>query len=292
MTLQSFDVIILGTGLVESICASSCAQKGLSVLHLDTLDSYGQVFQAVSLEQIHSHFSTPLDLNQSRKYNLELSSLLLYAQGPLVKALQDSQVAAYLEFRAIETIHILINQQWETVPLSKEDVFSNDAMTLIEKRRLMKFITTASTTEVDTSDDQTSFHEYLNQLNLSKESVEMIMYALALHDSAEPMSFKEGFEKTKQHVTSLGKYSKSAFLTGIYGTGSELVQGFCRSCAVYGGTYILGCGIDNIQFKDSRFCLRTKEGTEYTSPRIIASSDYHSFFPNMNIKAKSYAFFG
>lgn len=38
----------------------------------------------------------------------------------------------------------------------------------------------------------------------------------------------------------MGRYGPSPFLIGHYGGAGELAQGFCRTCAVMGGTYVLG----------------------------------------------------
>uniref|UniRef100_A0A914XGQ9 Uncharacterized protein n=1 Tax=Plectus sambesii TaxID=2011161 RepID=A0A914XGQ9_9BILA len=47
-----FDVIVLGTGLPESIVASACARSGLSVLHLDSNDYYGSTWASFHLKSI------------------------------------------------------------------------------------------------------------------------------------------------------------------------------------------------------------------------------------------------
>lgn len=45
----------------------------------------------------------------------------------------------------------------------------------------------------------------------------------------------------QRYLRSLARYSPtSSFLVAQFGGIGEIVQGFCRSCAVYGGTYILG----------------------------------------------------
>jgi hypothetical protein len=57
-----------------------------------------------------------------------------------------------------------------------------------------------------------------------------------------------------RHLSSLGKYldtasltASSAFIAPLYGT-SELVQGFCRSCAVHGGVYMLRTTMESILY--------------------------------------------
>lgn len=50
-----------------------------------------------------------------------------------------------------------------------------------------------------------------------------------------------------RYLLSAGRYGNSPFLIGHYGGAGELAQGFCRVCAVRGGTYILGHKIEHLQ---------------------------------------------
>ena len=69
-----------------------------------------------------------------------------------------------------------------------------------------------------------------------------------INDANEPISdamarvskysTKDGVEDLLLHVTALGRFGNTAFLTAMYGSG-ELSQAFCRSGAVYGSTYML-----------------------------------------------------
>ena len=43
----SYDVIVVGTGLTESITAAALARSGRKVLHLDALPFYGEVCASV-----------------------------------------------------------------------------------------------------------------------------------------------------------------------------------------------------------------------------------------------------
>ena len=47
-----FDLIVIGTGLVESIVAAAAAKAGRSVLHLDAADYYGRAEAAMPLTQL------------------------------------------------------------------------------------------------------------------------------------------------------------------------------------------------------------------------------------------------
>lgn len=104
--------------------------------------------------------------------------------------------------------------------------------------------------------DGVSFSDFLKEVvKLPERLAIVVVYALALspfgyncNDTIEPMtdamtrvsqySTKEGVEDLLLHVTALGRFGHTAFLTAMYGSG-ELSQSFCRSGAVYGSTYML-----------------------------------------------------
>jgi Rab proteins geranylgeranyltransferase component A len=65
----------------------------------------------------------------------------LYSRGPLVELLVGSQVARYVEFKALEGMFVRVGAQWEQVPASKEGVFHTRLVSVVEKRSLMKFLT-------------------------------------------------------------------------------------------------------------------------------------------------------
>uniref|UniRef100_A0A0R3RTY7 Rab proteins geranylgeranyltransferase component A n=1 Tax=Elaeophora elaphi TaxID=1147741 RepID=A0A0R3RTY7_9BILA len=49
-----FDVVILGTGLPECMIAAACARSGLSVLHLDKNDYYGDLWASFNIQTIQN----------------------------------------------------------------------------------------------------------------------------------------------------------------------------------------------------------------------------------------------
>lgn len=104
--------------------------------------------------------------------------------------------------------------------------------------------------------DGVSFSDFLRTMvKLPDRLAVVVVYALALspfgyinNDANEPISdamarvskysTKVGVEDLLLHVTALGRFGNTAFLTAMYGSG-ELSQAFCRSGAVYGSTYML-----------------------------------------------------
>ncbi|KAJ3038295.1 hypothetical protein HDV00_000806 [Rhizophlyctis rosea] len=223
-------------------------------------------------------------IRESRKYNLELSPKVLFCRGPIVELLISSGVGRYLEFKALEGIYLRWEDAFEKVPGSKEDVFANQTVSLLEKRRLMKFLNTAVETEeqnelIKEYDDR-PFVDFLSSQNLSPRMSAVIMNAIALvTDEAIAITTSEGLALTKRHVQSLGRWGKTAFLMALYGAGSELTQAFCRLCAVYGGVYMLNYKPQSVavqqEVADQRpVTLTGSDGKEYSANFLITSGTY------------------
>lgn len=64
---DSFDVVIVGTGLVESIVSAACSRTGHTVLHIDPREYYGGTWATFTLDQwmSASFMDTPPDAVKS-----------------------------------------------------------------------------------------------------------------------------------------------------------------------------------------------------------------------------------
>ena len=56
---EEFDVIVVGTGLTESLLAAACARAGQRVLHLDSNDHYGSRCSSFGLKQMDAWLRGP-----------------------------------------------------------------------------------------------------------------------------------------------------------------------------------------------------------------------------------------
>lgn len=65
---------------------------------------------------------------------------LLFARGDLVELLISSNISRYAEFRAVDRIVTCVNNEMKVVPCSRADVFTNKNVTVLEKRLLMKVL--------------------------------------------------------------------------------------------------------------------------------------------------------
>jgi RAB protein geranylgeranyltransferase component A len=246
------------------------------VLHIDSSAEYGGRDASLSLKdlvafverppaQLHiTKLSNPVQISEnllkrSRDYAISLSPSVLPATGPLITALVQSGVARYGAFKLLDAIGIYGTNGGtvETIPASKEDVFKSKALSLIEKRRLMKFLMFASgdfeTPSSSSSDsilrgkEDVAFSEFLKgpEFGLSAELASAVSYALAQcsEESGECVITKVNYYfssrlfseptlpallRLRRYIRSSGRYGNSAFLVGHYGGAGELSQGFCR----------------------------------------------------------------
>ncbi|KAJ1613767.1 Rab GDP dissociation inhibitor [Cryptosporidium canis] len=163
-----WDVVIVGTGLIESIVASGLSIKGYSVLVLDPNSSYGGLYNTLKLPTFHAWMSdspehpssafemssfsekeydsqaysclTPAEAEVIKKIHLDMMPKILYCRGHLVEMILACDISGYLEFQGIEDVYLVDNQssQLTRTPLSKRDVFSSSDLNLVEKRQVMR----------------------------------------------------------------------------------------------------------------------------------------------------------
>ncbi|PWN43812.1 FAD/NAD(P)-binding domain-containing protein [Ceraceosorus guamensis] len=288
---KHFDVLILGTGLAQSILSAALAKAGRSVLHVDSNDYYGGDCASLSLGELVDHVERtaeskkassstawinfpshvpeaaqeasrspaakiPEDLRKlDRHYSLSLSPSLLPASGEAIDVLVRSGVASYATFRLLESTTVYIPSatsaspsavsQLRTVPCSKEDVFKDRALSLPDKRRIMKLLMNvaqaSSVADVVESDAyEEPFLSYLQgKHGLSDAVAQTLAYGVALCSHPDEPT-KEALTRAKQHLSGIGRFGNSSYLVGQYGGAGELAQSYCRAAAVYGAIYILG----------------------------------------------------
>ncbi|KAJ1732023.1 hypothetical protein LPJ61_002247 [Coemansia biformis] len=327
---QAFDLVVLGTGLEESIIASEAASAGKSVLHVDRNPYYGGSYACFSPSRLVEWAVDHRDRSQvprvevvlgapgsdapafvigdvreaaesaaaatavgtvddrrvaetlgrlapyaagsgdmaepcaadalarllqnDREYMLELAPKAALCRGGLVELLIDTGIGEFVQFMGVEQTYLVrAGAAAATIPQSKEDVFASTALSLIEKRKLMRLLTTVGGT-----DDQyaaavgecgdTEFSQFLQErFRLDGMLLDAVRYAVARVAFGESISAREGCERVRRYVTSMGRYGRMAYLCALYGGGSEIAQAFCRTCAVAGGTYILSEDVGAIE---------------------------------------------
>ncbi|OEL23204.1 Rab escort protein 1 [Dichanthelium oligosanthes] len=299
----SFDVVICGTGLPESVLAAACAAAGKTVLHVDPSPFYGSLYSSIPLPSLVSFLSpdpstpsstapaaassgshTVVDLHRrsvysdaetsgtvpepARRFTVDLvGPRVLYCADEAVDLLLRSGGSHHVEFKSVEGGSLLY---WEgclyPVPHSKQTIFIDTTLKLLEKRALYRFFTLVKehiaatsapadeTGEVDAAATISEgnldlpFVEFLTQQGLSPKMRAVVLYAIAMadydQDSPDPgeklIATREGIQTIALYSSSIGRFANAegAFIYPMYGHG-ELPQAFCRCAAVKGALYVL-----------------------------------------------------
>ncbi|XP_014714407.1 rab proteins geranylgeranyltransferase component A 2 [Equus asinus] len=179
-------------------------------------------------------------VKEGRRFNIDLVSKLLYSQGLLIDLLIKSNVSRYAEFKNVTRILAFREGKVEQVPCSRADVFNSKALTMVEKRMLMKFLTFCLDYEQHPEEYQAfmqcSFSEYLKTKKLTPNLQHFVLHSIAMTESS--CTTIDGLKATKNFLQCLGRFGNTPFLFPLYGQG-EVPQCFCRMCAVFGGIYCL-----------------------------------------------------
>ncbi|KAF5333064.1 hypothetical protein D9611_002343 [Ephemerocybe angulata] len=302
-----FDAIIVGTGLTESVLAAALSKAKYKVAHIDPNSYYGGNEASLSQDELlkwgeevsrgrHPLFSAYSGSSEtlpfSRQYSICLRPSVIPALGPLITGLIASGVSKYSGFKLLDSVSIYSpDGTIKPVPGSKEAVFNNKDISLIEKRRLMRFLTFAASdfegkTEIQGKED-IPFREFLRTVfSLSENTVAVIVYSLAHCVSTQDRTLPS-LLRLRGYVHSIGRYGPSPFLVGHYGGIGDISQGFCRASAVAGGVYVLGRPLASTTFhpgvstevskQESFFEVKLDDFPEVLRSRIlVASREYAS----------------
>ncbi|XP_067465170.1 rab proteins geranylgeranyltransferase component A 1 isoform X1 [Thunnus thynnus] len=176
-------------------------------------------------------------VKEGRRFNIDLVSKLMYSRGSLVDLLIKSNVSRYAEFKNVTRILTYRHGNVEQVPCSRADVFASRQLTVVEKRKLMRFLTScAEETEEQLAYNGRPYLEFLHDQQLGDNLQHFLLHSIAM--ATEDTPTEVGLASTRHFLRCLGRYGNTPFLFPVYGLG-EIPQCFCRMCAVFGGIYCL-----------------------------------------------------
>ncbi|KAA8542461.1 hypothetical protein F0562_023404 [Nyssa sinensis] len=220
----------------------------------------------------------------------------LYCADSVVDLLLKSGANQYIEFKSIDAIFVCDGEgKLCSVPSSREAIFKDQSLTLIQKTQLRMFFKVvlehleavgSDGGEIDKSriseeDLESAFVEFLKKMRLPPKIKSIILYAIAmadydqdnLEDCKDVLKTKDGIDRLALHHSSVGRFSNAlgALIYPIYGQG-ELPQAFCCRAAVKGCLYVLripvlallmdkGCG----SYKG----VKLASGQDLFSPQLV-----------------------
>jgi Rab proteins geranylgeranyltransferase component A len=198
------------------ILSRALAKAGFKVAHIDTNDYYGGDQASLTMDEIvkwadlrantlecsdstyirsQRAMFTSISYSQSlppqpRQYSASLAPSIIPSTGPLISSLVSSGVSRYGSFKLLERIALYDRPGCVTnVPSTKEDIFKNKQLSLVEKRRLMRFFTFAAgefegKPELEGHEDTPLLDFLKTNFSIADKVAETITYALAFCTSS------------------------------------------------------------------------------------------------------------
>lgn len=272
LKLDQCDIVILGTGLVESILAASLSWQGVEVLHVDNKNYYGDLSSTLTIDQMkkwclevnqgkikhfqHAQIYIPggkISNNfKSKDYGIDLSPKIMFAKSDLLSLLIKSRVYKYLEFQSLSNFHVFENDDFnkKISTSTKEDIFTDQSLSLITKRYLMKFLKFVLTDNNDPTkkdillqNSKVPIESFLSsKFNLEPPQINELIYSIGL-TAKSSTNTPEAIARIKRFLISFDVYGNFPVMVLKYGGPGEISQGFCRSSAVAGTTYKLNTSL-------------------------------------------------
>jgi len=286
---ESYDCIVLGTGLKECILSGVLSVDGYKVLHMDRNGYYGGESASLNLLQLYEKLRSGAKpnegLGQSREYNVDLIPKFIMASGILVKILLHTDVTRYLEFKCVDGSFVYRSGKVYKVPANDGEAVKSSLMGIFEKRRARKFFLYIQ--DYDQADQatwqgmdlsKTPMRKVFQTFELEPDTIDFVGHALALwrDDDYLDQPALETVKRAALYAESLARYLKSPYIYPLYGLG-ELPQGFARLSAIYGGTYMLNKPVDEIVYANG-VCVGVKSEGEVAKCKFVIGDP--SYFPS------------
>lgn len=298
---EKCDVVIQGTGLVESILAAALAWSGSQVIHCDANPYYGDHSATLTIDQLRtwvqnvnhkkagvqgfSNAQLHIPGNRflsSKDYGIDLSPKILFAQSDLLSLLVKSRVYRYLEFQSLSNFHVFENDSFGRMASTKQDIFTDQSLTLLTKRQLMKFIKfvmsfdSKENLSIWQEDRDKPLKEFIEtSFKLEKPQINELVFSIGL-SSCPSIKTSEGLLRIKRFLSSFDVYGSFPVLFSKFGGPGEISQGFCRSAAVAGAVYKLNTVIEDYQ-PESKIASFSDGSKVVVNDKLIASpSQFHN----------------
>eukprot|EP00727_Mastigamoeba_balamuthi_P014235 m51a1_g9434 putative rab gdp dissociation inhibitor alpha (451) ;mRNA; f:435516-437591 len=290
---ESYDAIVVGTGLKECILSGLLSVDGLRVLHLDRNGYYGGASASLNLNQLFEQFRQSekpnAALGASRDYNIDVIPKFIMSSGLLVQMLLHTDVTRYLEFKSVAGSYVYRGGKIHKVPATDGEALRSPLMGLFEKRRCQKFFVFVQDYEAENPKthqgfdlDKVLMKDLFKKFSLEPDTIDFIGHAIALYrdDAYLEQPARETIKRIRLYFESLSRYGKSPYIYPLYGLG-ELPQGFARLSAIYGGTYMLNAPIKEFVYGEDGAIVgvRSSEAPNPVAKCKFVAGD-PSYFPD------------
>lgn len=209
----------------------------------------------------------PSAYGANRDWNIDLIPKFIMANGKLVSMLLKTKVTNYLQWGCVEGTYVyqyqagglLTSEKFiHKVPATDSEALKSNLLSITEKFRCKSFFQFAMQWDSNNSQtwqkfnpQATSMRAVYKEFGLDVKTIEFIGHAVALYPSDDYLDKPMGptMDKIVLYFQSFSKFGKSPFIYPHFGL-QGLPEGFCRLCAVNGGTFMLNKSIEGFVFND------------------------------------------
>lgn len=273
---SEYDVIIMGTGITESILSGLLSLEGRKVLHLDRNSYYGDSGASLNITSLWKTFrpneEVPKELGANRDWNVDLIPKFIMSFGKLVKMIIKTKVSDYLSWKSVDGSYVYQYSKGgffsneggkiEKVPASDSEALASNLMSFFEKRKcqsFFKFVQQYNPNDASTFNQKEknpsglTFGQFVKTFDLELNTIDFIGHAIALYTSDDFINRPavEVISKVQLYIESNGRFGNSPFIYPVYGL-AGIPESFARKSAVYGGTYMLNVTVKSLTFDSSK----------------------------------------
>ncbi|EPS38782.1 hypothetical protein H072_7459 [Dactylellina haptotyla CBS 200.50] len=269
---KGFDVVVMGTGLTETILSGILSVEGKRVLHIDKNPYYGGDGASLKLSQVFAKFrgETSKSTNdpKDKDWNIDLIPKFLMADGELARILRSlQQVQDNVQFQQIEGSYVYRAHSGGIlglgghsgvikVPSNALEAATSSLVGILEKGRLKKFLEFVANYDDKSGPmyqgknlDKELMKTIYDQFGLETATRDFVGHAMALYsdDGYLNLPARPTFNKIRLYASSVAMYGSSPYIYPLYGLG-DLPSAFTRLSAVHGGTYMLNTEVLGFEY--------------------------------------------
>ncbi|KAF3904295.1 hypothetical protein ABW21_db0201775 [Orbilia brochopaga] len=268
---KGFDVVVLGTGLTETILSGIMSIEKKRVLHIDSNNYYGGLFEIKVFKQFHGpDAKPPSGLDADRDWNIDLIPKFMMSGGELARILrQVPQVQDNVQFQQIAGSYVYRSSGTGffgsggpaiyKVPSTAGEAAKSSLIGLMEKTRLKSFLEFVASYDGKSSLyqgidlEKATMKTVYDKFSLEEPTRDFVGHAMALYSDNDHQNLqaRSTFNKIRLYASSVALYGKSPYIYPLYGLG-ELPSAFTRLSAVHGGTYMLNTEVLDFEFEDEK----------------------------------------
>ncbi|KAJ6252315.1 rab protein geranylgeranyltransferase component a [Anaeramoeba flamelloides] len=228
---------------------------------------------------------------KSNRFMIDLQPHYIFARSEILKIIATSNLTHYIDFQLLGSIQLLHEGKLQALPCSRSEIFKTKSLELIEKRFLMKFITHCtkySTNEIEDEEVldeikswlEKPFTDFLTKYyKFNTKLHDFVFYTIIMATSKseiENYKTKDGIKNVYKYIISMNRFQGTTpILWPQYGI-SGFPQGFCRSSAIYGGTFMLNSFVQKLVLKENNQIegIINSSNNKIKSPIVISPVHY------------------